>query len=365
MLLAIRRSRYFDPRTCIFKKPSLVDLLWGYTERQFRQETRMNRSSFIKIVEILEKHPVFHNNSRRKQTPPWVQCLIAFKRLGCYGNANSLGATGRANGFSEGAVVKFTDRVVTAILSIMKKVIRWPSAEERVIIKNRFKKDAGILGAIGIIDGTPVVFSQRPAIDGETFWSRKSMYCMNLQLVCDDRGYIRWLLTGWPGSVYDNTVFEKSPLCSDPHLFFNQGEFVMADSGYALKLHCITPYKQPWATVPHHQIFNELFSSKRVTIEHVNGQLKNRWASLKGFPTQVKKKEDFKRINGQIASCCVLHNLLKQFNDEWEIEPDENDEDEADEEAIPDCAFTDESAKNLRTVVENYLLDWYYTNHVI
>lgn len=125
----------------------------------------------------------------------------------------------------------------------------------------------------------------------------------------------------------------------------------MADSGYALKLHCITPYKQPWATVPHHQIFNELFSSKRVTIEHVNGQLKNRWASLKGFPTQVKKKEDFKRINGQIASCCVLHNLLKQFN--------------ADEEAIPDCAFTDESAKNLRTVVENYLLDLYYTNHVI
>ena len=110
---------------------------------------------------------------------------------------------------------------------------------------------------------------------------------MNLQLICDDRGYIRWFLTGWPGSVFDSTVFEKSAISKHTERFFTPGEFLMADSGYALKPHCITPYKHPLTNLAHHQMFNELFSSKRVTIEHVNGQLKNRWAFLKGIPTQI------------------------------------------------------------------------------
>ena len=173
-------------------------------------------------------------------------------------------------GFIEDTVVTFVRRVTTALLAISNDVIKWPDERERQVIKNRFKNDAGINGAVGIIDGTPVIFSQRPAIDGEVFWSRKSVYCMNLQLICDDRGFIRWYLTGWPGSVFDNTVFEKSVISQHPERYFNPGEFVMADSGYALKHHCITPYKNPQAEIPHHQIFNELFSSKRVTIAHVN-----------------------------------------------------------------------------------------------
>ena len=138
----------------------------------------------------------------------------------------------------------------------------------------------------------------------------------------------------------------------------------MADSGYALKPHCITPYKHPLTNLAHHQMFNELFSSKRVTIEHVNGQLKNRWACLKGIPTQIKIRSDFKRVNDQVASCCVLHNLLKSLNDEWEV-VDEELELEDNGNNVPEQEITDDEAKNLRTVVENYLLEWYYTNHVL
>ena len=262
LLFIIRGSRYLNVRSYVFKKVGLANQLWGYSERQFRQEARMNRASFIRIVHILEQNPIFRSNSRRAQTPVWIQCLIAFRRLGCFGNGNSLGANGRCYGFCEGTVVAFVRRVVTAILAIGKEVIKWPSEQERVIIKNRFKREAGINGAVGIIDGTPVIFSQRPAIDGEVFWSRKSVYCINLQLICDDRGFIRWFLSGWPGSVYDNTVFEKSSISNNPAQFFKPGEFLMADSGYALKPHCITPYKHPQTLVPHHQMFNELFSSK-------------------------------------------------------------------------------------------------------
>ena len=364
LLFIVRGHRYLGARSYVFKKHGLANQLWGYSERHFRQEARMNRQSFMKIVHILEQNPIFKSNSRRSQTPVWIQCLITFRRLGCFGNGNSLGANGRCYGFCEGSVVAFVRRVTTAILAIAKDIMKWPNERERQVIKNRFKNDAGINGAIGIIDGTPVIFSQRPAIDGEVFWSRKSVYCTNLQLICDDRGLIRWFLTGWPGSVYDNTVFEKSSISKYPERFFKPGEFLMADSGYALRPHCITPYKHPQTMVPHHQIFSELFSSKRVTIEHVNGQLKNRWACLKGIPTQIKKRSDFKRVNDQIASCCVLYNLLKFLNDEWEFEDDEELENEDEQNVIPENALTDDDAKNLRTAVENYLLDWYYTNHV-
>ena len=127
----VKESRYLYPREYKTHKRSMADLIWSYSDRQFRQEVRMSRDSFVKIVRILEKHPIFKNNSRRKQAPPWVQCLVAFKRFGCFGNANSLGANGRNCGFSEGTVVNFMSRVTTAILTLKKEVIKWPDADYR------------------------------------------------------------------------------------------------------------------------------------------------------------------------------------------------------------------------------------------
>ena len=71
-------------------------------------------------------------------------------------------------------------------------MISWPNAEERLLISHRFERDHGIPGAVGIVDGTPVFFSQRPGVDGEVFWSRKCRYGINLQLVCDDKKKIRF-----------------------------------------------------------------------------------------------------------------------------------------------------------------------------
>ena len=362
----ISRERYLEPRRLNFKKPRLSDVLVEYSERQFKQEVRMSKESFLKIVEAFSAHPIFQNHSRRKQSPVWLQFMVTFKRLGCFGNGSSLGAIGRLHGLSEGGVDKIFNRVITAILSIANDIIKWPDADERTAIKARFQRNHGILGAVGIIDGTPVVFAQRPSIDGEVFWSRKSIYCINLQLVCDDKGYIRWMLSGWPGSVFDNTVFEKSTLCRNPDQHFSHGEYVMADAGYALKLYCISPYKLPLSDIPHHALFNEKFSSKRVTIEHVNGQLKNRWASLKSLPYQIKKKRDFRKLNRHVTACVCLHNLLKSFNDQW---PDEYNLNAEDDEynlnamAMVAAAVESEDARNLRVVVENYLLQWAHINN--
>ena len=175
--LCICESRYLEPRSYRSDKHSLADQIWEYTERQFKQEVRMDRESFVKLVRILSSHSIFKNKSKLQQTPVWIQCLIVFRRLGCFGNANSLGMNGRTYGFSEGAVVLFVKRVFTSLFSIRKSVVKWPDEEERIQIKERFRRNYGIYGAVGIIDGTPAIFSQKPAIDGETYFSRKGIYC--------------------------------------------------------------------------------------------------------------------------------------------------------------------------------------------
>ena len=99
------------------------------------------------------------------------------------------------NGISYGSVETFSQRVFTAIRSLEAQYVYWPCPDERARISRRMARDHGLPGAVGIVDGTPVNFEQRPAIDGAAYFSRKSLYCINLQLVCDDKKRIRHYLT--------------------------------------------------------------------------------------------------------------------------------------------------------------------------
>ena len=158
-------------------------------------------------------------------------------------------------------------------------IIWWPDANEREQISRRFELK-GMPGVVGIVDGTYVLLTQRPGIDGETFWcSRKSCYSFNVQLICDDRRYIRYHLLGYPGSMFDSTTIGFSKLAKTPTKFFFPGQLIIADAGYDLCWYLCSPYKQPAASIPVNKIVYDLFSENRVTIEQVNGSLKSRWCS--------------------------------------------------------------------------------------
>jgi hypothetical protein len=260
-------------------------------------------------------------------------------------------------------VCKFTDRVFKALLDIKDEVIAWPDAEERKQISDRMGEKYGLPGAVGIVDGTPIVFTQRPKIDGEVFWTRKCQYAYNLQLVCDDKKRIRYYVIGWPGSVYDSTVFDSSDLLMRPHLFFIDGEFLLADSGYALTKWVCVPYRLPLANIPHNFRFNFYFSSARCLIEHVNGMLKTRWMSLKGISTQIREHKDFESVNKWILVCLILHNLMIKFEDEeWE---NEEEEEEVYNDVTLQLREECTSGNDLRLRVQQHLLEWSYGGVVV
>ncbi len=150
----------------------------------------------------------------------------------------------------------------------------------------------GVPDCVGFIDGTHLILSQRPTIDGEVYFNRKKTYSFNVQLICDDQRRILWYQLGWPGSVYDSTVFSHSNMYKNQEGYFSGLEFLIGDSGYTLSKRMLIPYIGQAALKDDNARFNEYISSMRVVIEHTNGILKNRWSSLKGIRTQLKNTSE-------------------------------------------------------------------------
>jgi hypothetical protein len=109
-----------------------------FSDREFKVIARSDKSSFIRLVEMIEDHPVFDRSSRHKQSPVWLQLVVVLNRLGCDGNGTSIQRTAILNGISYGSVKKFTERVFTAIRSLEAKYVYWP-------ICTPYKKPAALL----------------------------------------------------------------------------------------------------------------------------------------------------------------------------------------------------------------------------
>ena len=193
------------------------------------------------------------------------------------------------------------------------------------------------------------------------FCCRKGRYSINLQLICDDKRRILYFVIGFPGSMYDGDVLSQCPLFQDAHEFFSFLEYIIADAGYGALWWLCTPYKNPQAEIEHNRVFNQLFSSGRVTIEHTNGIVKNRFASLKGLPLQVKKKEHFQSVMEWILAILTLHNMLISFRDEWDdTDPPEDNEEQAAAYHATLPLNADATGNDLRIRVQTDLLEWFY-----
>ncbi|KAI9917821.1 hypothetical protein PsorP6_012616 [Peronosclerospora sorghi] len=138
----------------------------------------------------------------------------------------------RTAGVADGTVTLYTDRVISALVRLASEFVRWPQPEERREISRPIAQRSGIVGAVGIVDGTHINFAQRPAIDREVFFSRKHRYGFNAQVIVDDRGMIRFFQSGLPASLYDSTAFTFTPISKQPEQFFSENEFLLGDSGF-------------------------------------------------------------------------------------------------------------------------------------
>lgn len=344
--------RYFNKSDRIPKSLEYRTMLLTLPQNDFRQAFRMNKDTFISVLNRIEGHPVFQNDSLHKQQPAWVQLLVALERFGFDGNACSVGKVARNMGISNGTVVLYTSRVIEALLSLRSTFINWPSLHERKKTNDYFDENHSLKGCVGVLDGTFVNLCQKPGVDPETFWSRKQRYSMNLQIICNHKREIIYYHVGYPGSCHDSTCFNQTDICKHPEKYFSNGEYLLADCGYALSPNTIVPFRSPGGNQLE---FNRKFSSARIIVEHVMGLLKGRWSSLRGLRVQIQKKEDIERVNQWIVAILVLHNMVMKYKDNWN---DEVLEDEPGYELVEENQVNHEAAtgRELREMLKESML---------
>ncbi|KAH7919060.1 hypothetical protein BV22DRAFT_1023626 [Leucogyrophana mollusca] len=187
----IEMTRVLNPRPKISRAPQLHLLEeWALdSPEKFRRALRMDPRVFGRIVEILEDHPVFHNNSNNAQLAVAVQVAIFINAAGHYGNRSATEDYADWAGVSIGTVYNCFRRVMVAILDHHDEYIHWDQnnvsdMEEKEKAKRwcEARTCREWRGGYLSVDGSPFNLFQKPGWHGEVFFDRKSNYSLTAQV---------------------------------------------------------------------------------------------------------------------------------------------------------------------------------------
>ena len=124
-------------------------------------------------------------------------------------------------------------RMKNAILSLKDKVITWPTQAQKERMKLEIKTKYGFQKCVGIIDVTIIILQNRPVKYGDSYYCRKNVYALNVQVVCDQKCKVLYYYGGWPGSVHDNRAWKNCKLYKNQSTFFDTGEYLVGDCAYS------------------------------------------------------------------------------------------------------------------------------------
>jgi hypothetical protein len=169
------------------KKAPQIHLLEHWSEgnlNQYRRKVRVDPSTFNGLVEKIQTHPIFDNNSNVPQKPVSTQLAIFLYRAGHYGNAASPEAIGHWAGVSPGTVANCTNRVMLALLSLHDEAVHLPTLEEKESAKAWVAEQVCPEWSNGhlTVDGTKFPLFQRPGLHGDTWFDKNKDYSLDCQV---------------------------------------------------------------------------------------------------------------------------------------------------------------------------------------
>jgi hypothetical protein len=327
--LCIKRRRYLE-RSEEYNVNLQVTDSWfqeWISDMRYVLYCKMSRRSFDYIFSLVRDHSVFQSSvlSRKCQRSPRLQLFVGISRLCQCGTAAKELRVADVFHIGNGTVQLYTQRALEALGSLASRFIMWPNASRRRLLSRIGQDEFGFPGFVVSVDGTLLCLHRAPATQmrPETYHHpRHHKYGFNTLLFTDHLRYICGYCFGWPGQAADSTIFATTALAKSPATFLSLGEeFVFADLGFKRENYVITPFKGAAAELKHNALFNKAQRSGRCRIEHVNGQLKARFSSLRGMPIDIKEKDDVNHAHQWVLACLVLHNVLVFLKDDYDFPP--------------------------------------------
>ncbi|KAF3930295.1 hypothetical protein ABW20_dc0109962 [Dactylellina cionopaga] len=331
--VALPEVRYMEPRIAL---PRIVEepISWfiqTVPDDRFKSLFRMGRNAFQEISEELSHHSIFTNQSHCAQAHPAIQLAVFLFRAGSPGTSTVRTAT--SLGIGDGTVQLYCRRVIIALLSLTSKYIAWPQGRQLDEVQRQIADgtDGDFERCVGFLDGSVIPLRNKPREEAEAYFSRKKIYGLNVQAVCDWNRRFTFVFAGHCGSVHDNRAYRGTSLFKTPEKYFPAREYILADKGYGISPRIVIPYKEPLANHPRRRRFNKHLSQARVKIEHAFGICKARFLSLTSLPFYIRSPDDHIRAVEWIVSCFVLHNMILSVDarDDWfsmDIEADDDDQ---------------------------------------
>ncbi|GJV64811.1 ALP1-like protein [Tanacetum coccineum] len=322
-----------------------------FPDEEFKKWFRMGKDTFEMICNELTSVVAKENTMLRDAVPVRQRVAVCIWRLA---TGEPLRLVSRRFGLGISTCHKLVLEVCSAIKNVlMPKYLQWPDDESAKMIKDEFVSVSGIPNVVGSMYTThiPII---APKISVAAYFNKrhternqKTSYSITVQGVVDPRGVFTDVCIGWPGSMPDDQVLEKSALYQRANNGLLKDVWIVGSSGYPLMDWVLVPYTQPHLTWTQHA-FNEKIGEVQRVAKDSFARLKGRWSCLQKR-TEVKLQD----LPVVLGACCVLHNICEMRNEE--IDPELMIE-LMDDEMIPEIGLRSSNAMKARDTIAHNLL---------
>ncbi|CAD6238155.1 unnamed protein product [Miscanthus lutarioriparius] len=322
-----------------------------YPEEEFRRAFRMGRETFDMICDALGSSVAKEDTMLRAAIPVRQRVAVCIWRLA---TGEPLRLVSKRFGLGISTCHKLVLEVCAAIKSVlMPRFLQWPDESAAARFKETFERSSGVPGVIGAMYTThiPII---APKISVAAYFNRrhternqKTSYSITLQGVVGPDGAFTDVCIGWPGSMPDDQVLEKSMLHQRAAAGMMHESWLVGGASYPLMDWVLVPYTHPNLTWTQHGFNEKVCELRRVAVEAF-ARLKARWACLQKR-TEVKLQD----LPVVLGACCVLHNICELRGEE--VDPAIRCE-LVDDETTPENPLRSETAKRARDNIAHNLL---------
>ncbi|XVF24197.1 hypothetical protein REPUB_Repub13aG0106900 [Reevesia pubescens] len=289
-----------------------------FPEEEFRKAFRMSKATFAMVCQELEPVVMKKNTMLRDAIPVRQRVAVCIWRLA---TGEPLRLVSKRFGLGISTCHKLVLEVCSAIKNVlMPKFLQWPNEKKMKEIKEEFESKSGIPNVAGSMYTTHVPIIA-PKVSVAAYFNRrhternqKTSYSITVQGVVDQKGIFTDVCIGWPGSMPDDQVLEKSALYQRANKGGLKDVWIVGNSGYPLMDSVLVPYTHHNLTWAQHG-FNEKIGEVQNVAKEAFARLKGRWTCLQKR-TEVKLQE----LPMVIGVCCVLHNICEMNNEKMDPE---------------------------------------------
>ncbi|KAE8664339.1 Biotin/lipoyl attachment domain-containing protein isoform 1 [Hibiscus syriacus] len=289
-----------------------------FPDEEFKRAFRMSKATFNMVCEELEPAVMKKNTMLRDAIPVRQRVAVCIWRLA---TGEPLRMVSKRFGLGISTCHKLVLEVCAAIKTVlMPKFVQWPDENKIKRIKQEFESAIGIPNVGGSMYTTHVpIIAPKGNVAAyfnkkHTERNQKSSYSITLQGVVDQTGAFTDVCIGWPGSMSDDQVLEKSAFCQRATRGQLKDVWVAGNKGYPLMDWVLVPYSHQNLTWAQHA-FNEKIGEIEKVAKDAFARLKARWSCLQKR-TEVKLQE----LPIVLGACCVLHNICEMRNETMDPE---------------------------------------------